>query len=260
MSQETAERVLADGFSAHNIVLPDGVQTKPESPILANTQTARAAVRMAAALCPPVGEPRPRVADLGCLEGGYAVEFARAGYDVVGIEARSESIARCKYVQRELGLENLAFVHDDVRNLEQYGQFDVVFCCGLLYHLDSPFEFLLKLGRNTTRLLLLQTHYAEHQPNPSYPLSDLAQHEELLGRWYLEAPNGQWASLEQMEASLWASWQNTASFWPLKRHLLKAMQSAGFPVVCEQFDALEDIVEDPYIERHSRSTFVGIKP
>jgi hypothetical protein len=38
-----------------------------------------------------------------------------------------------------------------------------------------------------------------------------------------------------------------------------AVQRAGFPIVCEQFDALEDIAEDPYTEFHSRSMFAAVK-
>lgn len=251
--------VLSDGFTAHNIVLADGSQTRPEATVLAESALAKGVLRMATTICPPSAQRRPRVVDLGCLEGGYAVEFARAGYDVLGIEARSDSFARCQYVQRSLGLENLSFVQDDVRNLADHGSFDIVFCCGLLYHLDYPAAFLKLLGDVTGSLLLLHTHYAENEVNPNYPLSGIAEHEGLLGRWWAEAPGGVWTSAEQMEASAWASWHNTSSFWPLKRHLLKAMRDGGFPIVCEQFDALDDIAEDPYIERHSRSMFVGIK-
>lgn len=250
---------LSDGFTAHNIVLADGSQTRPGATVLAESELVKGALRMATAICPPSAQRRPRVVDLGCLEGGYAVEFARAGYDVLGIEARSDSVARCQHVQRRLGLENLSFVQDDVRNLSDHGSFDIVFCCGLLYHLDYPAAFLRLLGEVTGSLLLLHTHYAENEVNPNYPLSGIVEHEGLLGRWWAEAPGGVWTSAEQMEASAWASWHNTSSFWPLKRHLLKAMRDGGFPIVCEQFDALDDIAEDPYIERHSRSMFVGIK-
>jgi SAM-dependent methyltransferase len=251
--------VLSDGFTAHNIVLPDGSQTRPGATPLADSELAKSALRMAMTICPPTAQRRPRVVDLGCLEGGYAVEFARAGYEVLGIEARSDSVARCRYVQRSLGLHNLTFIQDDVRNLKDHGPFDIVFCCGLLYHLDYPAAFLNLLGEVTGSLLLLHTHYAENEVNPNYPLSGVVEHEGLLGRWWAEAPGGVWPSVEEMEAAAWASWDNTASFWPLKRHLLKAIRDGGFPIVCEQFDALDDITEDPYIERHSRSMFVGIK-
>jgi SAM-dependent methyltransferase len=256
----TLTETLATGFTAHNVVFADGSCTRPDDWPLADYARAKAALRMAKLLCPPTAAVTPRVVDLGCLEGGYAVEFARAGYDVLGIEARSESVARCNYVAARAGLPNLRFVQDDVRNIASYGTFDIVFCCGLLYHLDQPAAFLSQLGDVTERLLLLHTHYAETEPNPNYTLSAVVEHEGRLGRWWLEAPGGTWGSLQQMEAATWASWGNTASFWPLKPHLLKAMQLGGFPIVCEQFDALDDIAEDPYIERHSRSMFVGIKP
>lgn len=256
----SSERTLADGFTAHNIVLPDGSHTRPGATPIACGQRARGALRIAKMICPPSAQRRPRVVDLGCLEGGYAVEFARAGYDVLGVEARTDSFARCNYVRRKLGLENLAFVQDDVRNVDAYGAFDIVFCAGLLYHMDYPIAFLRQLGDITSRLLLLQTHYAENVLNPHYQLSAITEHEGVLGRWLIEAPEGEWSSVEDMEASLWASWRNAASFWPLKRHLLKAVQDAGFPVVCEQFDTLDDITEDPYVELHSRSMFVGVKP
>jgi SAM-dependent methyltransferase len=259
MIDGSATPVLAHGFTAHNVVLDDGTQTRPDSPVLAETAIAQAALRFARTICPPSPHYHPRVADLGCLEGGYAVEFARAGYDVLGIEARTESIARCHHVRRETGLTNLEFVQDDVRNIERYGRFDIVFCCGLLYHLDHPAAFLRTLGDVTGKLLLLHTHYAEDTVNPLYALSQLVEHEGLLGRWYTETPPSGWESHSAMESSLWASWLNTASFWPLKRHLLKAVHDAGFAIVCEQFDALDDLAEDPYVERHSRSMFVGVK-
>jgi SAM-dependent methyltransferase len=257
-------RSLADGFTAHNIVLPDGSQTLPGMPVLADLPLTQGALRIARRICPPSAERPPRVADLGCLEGGYAVEFARAGYEVVGIEARTDSVARCNFVRSRLGLENLVFVQDDARNLGAYGEFDIVLCFGLLYHLNGPVAFLRQLANLTRKLLLLDTHYADYQPTPNYPLSEIVEHEGVLGRWYSETPEGEWTSVAEMEASAWASWINTTSFWVLKEHLLKAMQDAGFQFVSEQFDAFENIA---YCTGQtltpgsaiSRSAFVGIK-
>ena len=83
-----------------------------------------------------------RLADISCLEGGYAVEFARMGLDVLGVEVRDSNIAACNYVKSETDLPNLKFVKDNALNIANHGSFDVVFCCGLLYHLDNPKEFL----------------------------------------------------------------------------------------------------------------------
>src|ERR1700712_2944833 len=66
-----------------------------------------------------VGKPltQCRVLDLACLEGHYAIEFALHGAEVLGIEGRAASVAKCEFVQRNLGLERARFVQDDVRNL-----------------------------------------------------------------------------------------------------------------------------------------------
>ena len=67
-----------------------------------------------------------RVADLGCLEGGYALEFARMGFNSLGIEVRSSNFENCLEVKRRASLPNLDFAQDDVWNLAKYGPFDVI--------------------------------------------------------------------------------------------------------------------------------------
>ncbi len=58
-----------------------------------------------------------RIADLGCLEGGYTVEFARLGLQALGIDVRELNIEACRYVQSKVNLPNLEFARDDVWNI-----------------------------------------------------------------------------------------------------------------------------------------------
>jgi SAM-dependent methyltransferase len=249
-------------FTAHNIELPDGTRTMSgDEPLLRDWGICRAALRTLGLLV-PIQErtDAPRVADLGCLEGGYAVEFARAGYDVIGIEGRRSNVEKCELVAAALGLPNLRFVCDDARNIRSYGSFDAVFCCGLLYHLDTPTAFLHDLAAVTRRVLLLQTHYAtpEDETWNKFRLSPLTLHEGRLGRWFQEwEPN---TSSEEVETLSWSAVGNSSSFWLEKRHLLQAMLEAGFPIVCEQYDFLEDVVGNDYTEDQHRSFFLGLKP
>src|SRR5262245_40348103 len=69
-----------------------------------------------------------RVLDLGCLEGQYAIEFARHGARVVAMDGRDVNLAKARFVKDVLSLGNLELVKDDVRNLSKakYGEFDVV--------------------------------------------------------------------------------------------------------------------------------------
>jgi len=229
-------------FTAHNIVLADGSETLPGRAPLEQTGHCQAILR-SMALAFPGDRSAVRVADLGCLEGGYTVAIARAGYQVTGIEARAGNLERCYYVANRTRLAGMRFVEDDVRNLEAHGSFDCVLCAGLLYHLESPTSFICMLGRVTKRLLLLQTHY-------SVDLID--EHEGSLGHWYDEPAADQWAAS-------WAAFRNYRSFWMSKKHILQTMRQAGFGCVYEQYDFLENIVTDKYIEENNRSLFIGVK-
>jgi len=247
-------------FTAHNIELPSGERTIPGEPLLREWGLTRSALQTLR-FTVPVEDPdnAPTVVDLGCLEGGYALEFALAGYNVLGIEARQSNVDRCEFVAQAYDLPNLRFARDDARNVANYGSFDAVFCAGLLYHLDAPVAFLKELGNVTRRALVLETHYATHQDKwDVFQLSRLTTNEGRLGRWYKEWEPG--ATDEEVEAFKWSSVGNPSSFWLEKRHLLQAMLDAGFPIVCEQYDFLLDIVENDYSDRMRRSLFLGLKP
>ena len=146
-----------------------------------------------------------------------------------------------------------------MRNIRSYGTFDAVFCCGLLYHLDQPISYLRDMADVTRRVLMLHTHYAtpDDETWTTFRLSPMTVHEGSLGRWYTEWDPD--TPEDEVEALEWSAVGNNASFWPEKRHLLQAMLEAGFPIVCEQYDFLEDIVASDYTDDQHRSFFLGVK-
>jgi SAM-dependent methyltransferase len=150
-------------FTAHNIRLDDGTLTRPEMSLLMEAEPWFVAARRLLGTLFPGDRRAIRLADLGCLEGGYAVEFARMGFSVLGVDVRESNIEACRYVQSKTNLPNLRFVCDDVWNLARYGEFDVVFCCGLLYHLDRPRQFLEMISTLTTKALIVQTHFSTQE-------------------------------------------------------------------------------------------------
>jgi SAM-dependent methyltransferase len=199
--------------------------------------------------------------DLGALEGGWAVLLARAGYETVGIEGRANNLALCEYVRESSGLAWLSFVQDDVRNLAQYGTFDVCFCSGLLYHLDDPSAFLRLVAAQTSRVVVLHTHYApETLDGSKYApgLSDWDEHEGRRGRWFREWPEG--SSPDEVESYRWASLENPRSFWLRKGDLMQAVADAGFPMVYEEHDFVGNMAHSTYQAEESRSLFFGVKP
>ncbi len=272
-------------FTSHNIRLDDGSFTKPEVGYSMDVHPwFLAAKRILDAVFP--GDKRHlRIADLGCLEGGYTVEFARLGLQALGLDVRELNIEACRHVQSRVALPNLEFARDDVWNIAAHGSFDAVFCCGLFYHLDKPREFLKLLSQVTKRLLILQTHFSEARDSPSFiqprrlrralarvlplkntgttthKLSFMSRHEGLPGRWLPEFRSKR-AFLDR-ENRRWASWNNKQSFWIQREYLLQAIRDSGFDLVLEQFDGLgpdiaHEMTEGSY-RTSSRSTFIGIK-
>lgn len=248
-------------FTAHNIRLDDGRQTNPALGATMDQHPWFVSARRILKIVFPHDKSNIRVADLGCLEGGFSVEFARLGFQVLAIEVRESNIAACRFVKEHTNLPNLEFVRDDAWNVAKYGVFDCIFCCGLLYHLDRPKQFLQLLGSVTRHLVILQTHFASDQANAKHKLSAIAENEGLLGRWHTEF--GDLESYTNRETFKWSSWDNRRSFWLKREFLIQAIQNAGFDFVAEQFDGLgTDIVGSMttgYYRTEDRSTFLGIK-
>ena len=213
-------------FQGHNVVLPDGSQTAPHLPVLAATGMCRAALRTLDLVS---GGHRAgfTVADLGCCEGGYSAEFARAGYEVTGIEVRETNIKRCVWLAGELQLPNLTFAQDDARNLGAHGTFDAVFCAGLLSHMENPVAFIHTLGAAARQVLILSTHYSV---KPS------TVHEGKIGSWFNDFDD---------EEHIFAAWRTLRAFWLAKNAILDTVRGAGFPLIYEQYDYLPDLLKGP---------------
>ena len=249
-------------FTAHNIRLDDGTQTLPSAKFSMEDSPIFNAARRTLNLIYQGNLHGKTIADLGCLEGGYATEFARLGLESTGLEVRSSNIANCNYVKCNVDLPNLRFIQDDVMNIGQYGPFDVLFICGLLYHLDRPRKFLQKAAEVCRKALIIDTHIAPVEQEAAvdfYKLSGSTTNEGLRGRWYPEydaVPTG------VLDAMKWSSWSNNQSFWIEKPYLMQTMADLGFDLVFEQFDCERDIAGEytsGYRRSNSRVFLVGVR-
>ena len=233
-------------FRSHNIELTPGVWTLPGADPMPTLQPLREAVGILRDNL-PAGST---VLDLGCLEGGFAVEFARAGYDVTGLEVRQSNFARCQYVADRVGLSNLRFRNADAWHAESYGQFDAVFCGGLLYHIDRVAAFADLLASLTNQLLIANTHFAVESGPQQHRLDPITEHDGYRGRWYTEFPDlATFANREQYHLS---SWDNRRSFWLLRDELPRLLADVGF-------DQVDDLAPPTDATGFNRGAFVARK-
>lgn len=171
-----------------------------------------------------------RVLDLACLEGGFAIEFARQGAEVLGIEGRQANLAKAEFSKEVLQLDRLRLELGDVRDLsvEKHGKFDVVLCAGILYHLDAPevFKFVHDIASVCNRVALFDTSISL-RPVQTREFNG----ETYWGNTFPEHDDAQ--SEDDRERNLWGSVGNDASFWITKPSLLNLLQHAGFTSVFE---------------------------
>src|ERR1700722_16918965 len=103
-------------WTTNNIPLGHGIETAPQfacAHLLLR--------RVTQTIADLSGKPwnQLRILDLGSLEGIFALEFASQGAQVVAIEGRESNNVHSRFAAEALGMSNVEFVTDDVRNLSQ---------------------------------------------------------------------------------------------------------------------------------------------
>lgn len=91
--------------------------------------------------------------DLGCGLGHYAEVLHKHGFDVLAVDGRKENVqeARSRYPQLHF---EVADAQDPA--LAKLGTFDLVFCFGLLYHLENPFRVIRNIAELAGKLTLVE--------------------------------------------------------------------------------------------------------
>ncbi|WP_057790836.1 class I SAM-dependent methyltransferase [Roseovarius atlanticus] len=215
------ELVKAYGpWSAMSIKLDDDTYTKTD-------HVDHRLRRIVQAASDAVGKPLEdcRVLDLACLEGQYAIEFALNGSEVVGVDLREANLAKASFAATKLGLDNAEFYVDDVNNLslDKYGSFDIVICSGILYHLTGAdaCALIAKMHACCRGIVLIDTFISINGRETIE-----FEGRSVEGSRYHEHTSN--SSDEEKLADLWASVENTASFWLSEAALANIVQDAGF--------------------------------
>ncbi len=171
-----------------------------------------------------------QVLELGPLEGGHAVMLEQMGAaSVLSLEANSRSFLKCLLMKEAFGLTRTRFQLGDflpyLRGTSH--QFDVIFACGVLYHLVNPVELIELLARHTRAALVWTVcydaaYFAAHPQagtcfQPGQPANTSGFAHTLYRKSYGDAP--QWRGF--CGGATDASWMTRAD-------ILAAFEHFGF--------------------------------
>ncbi len=100
------------------------------------------------------------ILELGPLEGAHTYQLEQLGASVTAVEANTEAYLKCLIVKELLGLSKAQFHYGDCLEYlrAEPVKFDMIFCCGLLYHVTDPIS-LIELMTSRTDRIYLWTHY-----------------------------------------------------------------------------------------------------
>ena len=117
------------------------------------------------------------VLDVGCGVGHLAAFLHDKGGRVVCIDARDQNIQtlRSKYPKLEARPLDV-----ETESLLELGKFQIVFCYGLLYHLENPIVALRHMSEVCEETLLLETIVTDHRQALSRIVEESTSSNEAL--------------------------------------------------------------------------------
>lgn len=106
-----------------------------------------------------------RVLELGPLEAGHTYALEKMGaQSILAIEASGKAYLKCLIAKEILNLSHSKFLLGDfVEYLKSSEEcFDLIFACGVLYHMEDPVE-VIELLSNRCGGLFIWTHYYDEE-------------------------------------------------------------------------------------------------
>lgn len=166
------------------------------------------------------------ILEFGPCEGYFTVQLAKICNRLTSLELRPKNIVATLTRLFLHEINNVDLQLFDVRNLDaNFGHFDLLFHCGVLYHLSNPVEHLYQIAPLADRLYL-ETHYLTND-DQRYERADIT----YQGQTY---PALKWS--ENDLSDVWAGAQRTSQFL-YGDSLLQLLQDIGYSSLKVAFHA-----------------------
>lgn len=153
------------------------------------------------------------VLELGCFEGAHTLSLLKYTDNVTAVDIRPQNVINTLTRLSVFGETAKVFVCnvEDIDKDFEEGYFDVIFHCGVLYHLKNPVEHLLKL-KTMCSYMVLDTHIADDD-------SQTTKHEDHEGYFFGE---GGWESP--------FAGKDDVAFWLTEDALKDVLQKANYDI------------------------------
>jgi len=172
------------------------------------------------------------ILELGPLEGLHTHRFEQLGAArILAIESNVEAYLKCLVMKEALGMKRAEFLLGDFNLYLQGGtqRFDMVFACGVLYHMEDPLALIRGIARTTDRCFVW-THYFDE--GRTAPRAAVAASLDGLNSTYYRAQYQ-----DRAQPGFWGGNKPSAS-WMKRDDILAAFRHFGL-------NDIEVVAEDP---------------
>jgi len=180
------------------------------------------------------------VLELGPLEAAHTCELERLGAArIVAIEANSEAYLKCLIMKEVFQLKRATFMLGDFSPYlaETSDRFDLIFCSGVLYHMEHPLRLIRDIARVGERCFVWTHYYDEAHPKCSHRLASAATLDGFSAPYFV-APYH-----DRALPRFWGG-NKASSSWMTRGDIVAAFRHFGFDRV-ETFGDEPDHVNGP---------------
>jgi hypothetical protein len=172
------------------------------------------------------------VLELGPLEGMHTYRFEQLGAArILAIESNVEAYLKCLIVKEAMRMTHSSFMLGDFNLYLQDTQerFDMVFACGVLYHMEEPLALIRGIARTTDRCFVW-THYVDEN-SAAGRIAVPAALDGITTTYY------RWRYHDRAQPGFWGGNKPSAS-WMRRDDILAAFRHFGL-------NEIEVVGEDP---------------
>lgn len=188
-----------------------------------------------------------RVLELGPLEGGHTFTLENLGASVLAIDSNPDAFLKCLITKEIAGNRNARFMLGDFVEYMMVTEqrFDLVFACGVLYHMSDPIRAVEAMARVTDRCFVW-THVYD---DLTY---DGPTRREFVREDFPTIPLFRLDYGATMNAKKFWGGNRPQAAWLRKEDMLKLFRHYGFSII--------EAIDMPSANGHAAICFAASRP
>ena len=183
------------------------------------------------------------ILELGPLEAGHTYMLDKTeACSVLAIEANTRAYLKCLIAKEVMNIKKAAFLCGDFRKyLETCDrQFDLVFCSGILYHMENPVKLISDISDHADRVFIWTHYFDKDVLQQKFPGKfDVERKDDIIDYKGFQCRLHKQYYQQALGWKGFCGGMKTFSYWLEKDAILECLRHFGFTSIDIYGDTLE---------------------